>query len=77
MNKAQYVIGMTEEMIDEIDAKKAAVGAGLATAGVAGAKHLLGKAGQKFKQSIEQGTAGAGMQKVKKGYQTAKEIAGK
>jgi hypothetical protein len=76
MNKAQYVIGITEEMLSE-DGKSMAVKAGVGAAGVYGAGKLLKAAGKKFKDSIEQGHAGAGAQKIKDTYKTAKEIAGK
>jgi len=76
MNKAQYVIGITEEMLSE-DGKSIAIKTGIGTAGVYGAGKLLKAAGRKFKQSIEQGHAGQGAQKIKNTYNTAKEIAGK
>lgn len=72
MNKAQYVIGITEEMT----AKKAALATGGAMLGVAGVKKGVSYLGKKAKNAIEQGHAGAGAQKIKRVYQAAKEITG-
>lgn len=79
MNKAQYVIELTEMWINELedDTKKALKwGTGL-TAGGYAVKKGIEYLGKKGKESIESGQAGKNLRKIKKHYDTAKEIAGK
>jgi hypothetical protein len=82
MNKAQYVIELAE-MMSEVKMTPAQAAAAAAATGGAGYLGLKGaKAGWKYiskkgKEAIEGSTGGGHMDKIKKHYDTAKEIAGK
>jgi hypothetical protein len=73
MNKAQYVIELTEMMNETSLKKAAAVGAGGSVAAYGVAKGLKA-AGKAIKGAIEGSDTGGVMGKIKKGHELAKDF---